>query len=375
MKFDINGKTALHHAVENNVFQGCTRLLKTKDSKLINSQDNLGETALMMAIAKKDSVLINELFMSDELDLTLTNQKGQNLLHLLVVAKNMEHVERVLNKSCDDDPNHCLSTQADEQRKLPIHYCDDANLVKLLIKEHNNKCGNTQIDKTFHHLVTNEADFLKKPLFKMMQDNWDFEEKQKNLVWYATKYSRLEILTHIISNENCPGLKGTMELAVKDHKSDCLGRLMQSLHKNLKNHLELSLINTFIDESADVDFDIIKWLLKGYQWNYRKGQKMPNSTVEALLSYFTNNKQILVDNFYFVANFNERRLLKFALDNVSSAVKMEKGKVVLEQAMQKRLEENLLALLDEHEIHMDSKYFDWMTEKSFSRDIDIKIIK
>ena len=206
---DKEDKTALHYAVEYNQLDAVKVLLSVEgfSKSLVNSQATCEKTTpLMLAIRKDNRDMIEEILNFNGLEFSLKNAKDQNVLHLLMMKKNIEHSESVLKMACRNGSNQCLSCQMDkEQKKLPLHYAAEYDFfegAKLLLIQDNHpakSCCNDQIDQAFAKLQMKENEFLASPLFKILLENWTCVEK--SLAWYATKHSKLSILDYLLKDK------------------------------------------------------------------------------------------------------------------------------------------------------------------------------
>ena len=99
LDFDLkgmDGKTALHQAVDQDQPNTVKILLEKSGKSLINEKDDGGETALMRAIQGSKKAIIDELLASNDLDFSTVNMKNQNLLHLAVKTNNTDVCQQML---------------------------------------------------------------------------------------------------------------------------------------------------------------------------------------------------------------------------------------------------------------------------------------
>ena len=382
MKFDINGKTALHHAVENNILQGCKDLLKTKNSKLINSQDNLGETALMKAVLSGHPAMFEKLIDCKEMDTGISNNKGQNILHLMmnqnvpqwILEKLTPFVKIILSNSCQKLSPSCISCQNDKSMKLPLQYASEEKQREMarICLNHSTSCGGFQINQILKS-VTNEEEFSETFLFKTILDTWKTEDPY-SLIWYVTQHSKTYLLEKLILStkqsskkyENSvdklevekSGIKESVKLSIQEHQSDCI-RVFIKHGIDFDECLGMEEVAAYIQGANEADFDIVNKITESYKWQkIRSENGLDSILVQALKKYLGENVGILINNFKFVEDFNNEDLLKFALQKLSTRKRSEIGKNALENAMNLRLLNNLKVLLDDTSVPMNPKCYD-----------------
>ena len=300
VKFDINGKTALHHAVENNILQGCKDLLKTKNSKLINSRDKLGETALMKAVLSGRPGMFEKLIDCEEMDTGISNNQGQNILHLMmnqnvpqwILEKLTPLVKIKLSNSCQKFSPSCISCQNDKSMKLPLQYASEEKQREMarLCLNHSPRCGEFQINQILRS-VTNEEEFSETFLFKTILDTWKTEDPH-SLMWYVTQHSKTYLLEKLISTYksswNDKNVKESMKLSITEHMSECMRiYILHDFHQCLDLKLDLNGIVAYIQGANEADFDIV-YKMKFYE-KWRSEQPHIFSFV-VIRSYVEMNK-------------------------------------------------------------------------------------
>jgi len=97
---DLNGRTPLMYAVEQNKLDAVRALVKLHAD--INAQDNSGTTALMRAAAKGESAIVALLLKRKDIDLTLTDLQGRSALFYSAFAPTAETAQQILTKNSSD---------------------------------------------------------------------------------------------------------------------------------------------------------------------------------------------------------------------------------------------------------------------------------
>lgn len=128
-----NHHTALQFAVKLG-FVDCVReLLKHHTAPNPNIQDDSDNTALHVAIAKRNIAIMNELVTLTKVDFTITNKYGLNSLHVAALKGNALAVEMILSRKCE-----LVNVKQQAEGYAALHFAalsGHYSVVKMLLKQ------------------------------------------------------------------------------------------------------------------------------------------------------------------------------------------------------------------------------------------------